>query len=66
LTIYTINGPLLIKKVQNAFCEVENESGYSQDRAGSGWEKVAGNCEWGNETSGSKICEEFLDLLKTC
>ena len=31
------------------------------DRAGSGWGKVAGSCECGNEPSGSIKCGKFLD-----
>ena len=39
--------------------------GYGLDRAGSGQGQVAGNCEWGNEPSGSVNCREFLDWLQT-
>ena len=35
--------------------------GYGLDRAGSGLEQIAGTCECGSETSGSKNCGEFLD-----
>ena len=35
------------------------------DRAGSGQGQVARTCEYGNETSGSVKCGEFLDWLKT-
>jgi len=31
------------------------------DRAGSGYEQVAGTCECGNEPSGFTKCGEFLD-----
>ena len=31
------------------------------DRAGSGYGKMAGACEYGNEFSGSIKCGEFLD-----
>jgi len=34
---------------------------YGLDRAGSGYGKVAGTCECGNEPSGSIKCGEFLD-----
>jgi hypothetical protein len=33
----------------------------AQDGAGSGWEQVAGTCEYGKEPSGSIKCGEFLD-----
>jgi hypothetical protein len=39
--------------------------GYGPDWAGSGCRQVAGNCECGNEPSGSIKCEEFLDYLQT-
>ena len=35
--------------------------GYGLDRAGSGYGQVAGTCKYGNESSGSIKCEEFLD-----
>ena len=31
------------------------------DWAGPGWGQMVGACEWGNETSGSVKCGEFLD-----
>jgi hypothetical protein len=34
---------------------------YRLDRAGSGYEKVAGTCECDNEHSGSINCREYLD-----
>ena len=39
--------------------------GYRLDQAGSGQGQVAGNCECGNEASGSIKCRESLDQLKT-
>ena len=39
--------------------------GYGLDQSGSGWEKVAGTCENGNEPFGSIKSREFLDWLKT-
>jgi hypothetical protein len=39
--------------------------GYGMDRSGSRQGQVAGNCECGNEPSGSIKCREFLDYLKT-
>jgi hypothetical protein len=38
---------------------------YELDRAGSGLGQLAGNCECGNEPSGSVKCGEFLDWLRT-
>ena len=35
--------------------------GYGLDRAGSGYEQLAGTCECGYEPSGSIKCGEFLD-----
>jgi hypothetical protein len=35
--------------------------GYGLDRAGSGQGQVAGNCDCGNEPSGSIKCSGFLD-----
>jgi len=35
--------------------------GYGLDRAGSGWGKVAGNRDCGNELSDSIKCREILD-----
>jgi len=35
--------------------------GYGLDRAGSGYEHVAGPCDWGNEPSGSIKYGDFLD-----
>jgi hypothetical protein len=35
--------------------------GYGLDWAGSGYRRVAGNCECGKELSGSIKCGEFLD-----
>ena len=35
------------------------------DRTGSGWGRVAGTCECGNEPSSSMKCGAFLDYLKT-
>ena len=35
--------------------------GHGLDRAGSGCGQVAGNCECGNEPSGSIKCGEFID-----
>ena len=35
--------------------------GYGLDGAGSGWGRVAGTCECGNEPSGSIKRGEFLD-----
>jgi hypothetical protein len=40
--------------------------GYGLARTGSGYEKVAGTCECGNEPSGSIKFGEFLDQLRTC
>ena len=34
---------------------------YGLDRASSGYEQMAGTCEYGNEPSGSIKCGEFLD-----
>ena len=34
---------------------------YGLDRYGSGQGQLAGNCECGNETSGSIKCGKFLD-----
>ena len=34
---------------------------YGVDWDGSGYGQAADVCEWGNETSGSVKCEEFLD-----
>jgi hypothetical protein len=39
--------------------------GYVLDRTGSEQGKLAATCEWGNETSGSIKCGEYLDKLKT-
>jgi hypothetical protein len=39
----------------------EWDVGYGLDRAGSGYGKVAGTCECGNELSDSIKCGEFLD-----
>jgi hypothetical protein len=39
--------------------------GYGLDRTGLGKGQVAGNCECGNERSGSIKCGEFLDRLNT-
>jgi hypothetical protein len=39
--------------------------GYGLVRGGSGWGKVAGTCDCGNEPSGSIKCGEFLDQLRT-
>jgi hypothetical protein len=38
---------------------------YGLDRAGSGQRQVAGNCECGNEPSGSIKYRELLDWLQT-
>jgi hypothetical protein len=35
--------------------------GHGLDRSGSGHGQVAGTCKRGNEPSGSKKCDEFLD-----
>jgi len=42
------------------FEEVEC-GGYGLDQAGSGYGRVAGTCESGDEPSGSIKCGEFLD-----
>ena len=39
--------------------------GCGLDRPGSGYGRVAGTCESGNELSGSIKCAEFLDQLRT-
>ena len=39
--------------------------GYGLDLSGSGQGQEAGTCECGNEPSGSIICGELLDQLKT-
>ena len=45
--------------LQEGGCGGKDSIDLSQNR------QVAGTCEYGNEPSGSKICGEFLDLLKT-
>ena len=39
--------------------------GWRLDGVGSGQGQVAGNCEYGNELSGSIKSREFLDQLQT-
>ena len=40
--------------------------GHGLNRCGSGLGQMAGCCEYGNESSGSMKCGEFLDELRTC
>jgi hypothetical protein len=51
-----IDGRIILKCIFQKWDE-----GAWTELIGSEWRQVAGCCECGNETSGSKKCREFLD-----